>query len=166
MNRILYLMRHAQAVPGTSLLSDKDRMLTEQGKQDALKVGTKLRSDNSNINLIISSTASRALATAHLVAQEITMNVNQIQLEENIYRADKIEILKILNTISDSATSVLLVGHYPSIIELHNYLSATKELATMNNAELCALTFEIPWSELTESSGQHEFSYHPYLDNL
>ncbi len=166
MNRILYLMRHAQAVPGSLLLSDKDRTLTEQGKHDALKVGMKLRSDNSNINLILSSPATRALATAHVVAQEINMETNKIQLEENIYRADKIEILKILNTISDSVTSVLLVGHYPSIIELHNYLSATKQLATMNTAELCALTFEIPWSELTESSGQHEFSYHPYLDNL
>ena len=159
-------MRHAQAVPGTSLLSDKDRTLTEQGKQDALNVGMKLRTDNSNINLILSSPATRALSTAHLVAQEINMDTNKIQQEEIIYRADKIEILKILNTISDSVTSALLVGHYPSIIELHNYLSTTKEIATMNTAELCALTFEMPWSELTESSGQHEFSYHPYLDNL
>ncbi len=166
MNRILYLMRHAQAIPGTSLLSDKDRTLTAQGKHDALNVGMKLRSDNSNINLIVSSPAARALATAHLVANEINLDANQIQLEENIYRSDKIEILKVLYRISDSVTSLLLVGHYPTIIELHNYLSATKSLTSMNTAELCALTFEMPWSELTESSGHHEFSYHPYLSNL
>jgi phosphohistidine phosphatase len=166
MNRILYLMRHAQAIPGTSLLSDKDRTLTAQGKHDALKVGTKLRTDNSTINLIVSSPATRAIATARLVAQEINMDTTKIQIEENFYRADKIEILKILNTISDSVTSILLVGHYPTIIELHNYLSATKSLTSMNTAELCALTFEMPWSELTESSGRHEFSYHPYLTNL
>lgn len=99
MNRILYLMRHAQAIPGTSLLSDKDRTLTAQGKHDALKVGTKLRTDNSNINLIVSSPAARAIATARLVAQEINMDTTKIQIEENFYRADKIEILKILNTI-------------------------------------------------------------------
>jgi len=166
MNRILYLMRHAQAVPGTSLLSDKDRTLTAQGTHDALNIGMKLRTDNSTINLIVSSPAARALATGRLIAKEINMDANQIQLEENIYRANKIEILKVLNQISDSVTSVLLVGHYPTIIELHNYLSATKSLTTMNTAELCALTFEMQWSELSESSGHHEFSYHPYLTNL
>lgn len=166
MNRILYLMRHAQAVPGTSLVSDKDRTLTEQGIHDALNVGMKLRTDHSTINLIVSSPAARALATARLVAHEINIEANQIQLEENIYSAGKIEILKVLNAISDSMTSVLLVGHYPTIIELHNYLSATKAHATMNTAELCALTFEMPWSELTQSSAQHMFSYHPYLVDL
>lgn len=166
MNQILYLMRHAQTVPGSSLLSDKVRTLTEQGTHDALNVGIKLRTDNSNINLIVSSPAVRALSTARLVAQEINMDANQIQLEENIYSAGKIEILKVLNSISHSMTSVLLVGHYPTIIELHNYLSATKALATMNTAELCALTFEMPWSELTQSSAQHMFSYHPYLADL
>lgn len=166
MNRILYLMRHAQAVPGTSQVSDKDRTLTAQGTNDALNVGMKLRADNSTISIIVSSPAARAIATARLVAKEINIEVDQIQLEENIYRSDKIEILKVLYRISNSVTSLLLVGHYPTIIELHNYLSANKSLTTMNTAELCALTFEMPWSELTESSGHHEFSYHPYLTNL
>jgi len=160
MNRILYLMRHAQAVPGTSLLSDKDRPLTQQGTQDALKVGMKLRNDNSNINLIVSIPAARALATARLIAKELNLDASKINLEEKIYSADKIEILKVLNAVNDSVTRVLLVGHYPTILDLHNYLSATKSLDAINTAECCVLKFEKRWSELAESSAHHEFSFH------
>ncbi len=165
MSRILYLVRHAQAVSGTIHLSDKDRALTERGTNDAINVGMKLQSENSNINLIVSSPAARAQATARLIAKQISLDITMIQLSESIYSSDKIEIVKLLNTVDESAKTILLVGHYPTIIELHNYLSSTKSLATMDTAELCALKFEMPWSEISEASGLHEFCYHPHLSD-
>jgi phosphohistidine phosphatase len=158
MNRILHLVRHAEAEGAHPRHTDKDRALTHQGQQDALQLGDHIKASDCTINHIISSPAIRALSTAYLVARQINFETKYIQTEERIYSGGKIEILKLLNALSESFTEVLLVGHYPTIVELYNYLTLESK-TTMSTTELCSLKFEIPWSEVTGGSG---FTFNPH----
>lgn len=162
MSRILYLVRHAQAESDQSRRSDRERALTYKGHQDAIQLGEYLTKVNSNINLIISSPAIRALSTAYLIAERINFDLKHIQTEESIYSRNHLEIIKVLNKFPESTNEVLLVGHYPTIVELYNYLSTHETRTTMNTAELCSLNFDVPWLEVTSGSGYRGSIFYPH----
>ncbi len=162
MSRILYLMRHAHAERGQPHQTDKDRALSQQGKQDAIQLGEYLTKSNSNINLIISSPAIRALSTAYLIAGRINFDLKHIQTEESIYSRNELEIIKLLNKFPESTNEVLLIGHYPTIVELYNYLTTNEIKASMDTAELCSLKFDVPWLEVTSGSGSRGSIYYPH----
>ena len=58
------LIRHAEASCSTQVLTDFDRPLTIQGVDDAKLMGYTLADKKIKINLVISSSANRALTTA------------------------------------------------------------------------------------------------------
>lgn len=162
MTRILYLVRHAQAEGGQPKQTDKARALTHQGQQDAIQLGGYLKKITTTIDLIISSPAQRAQSTAGLIARQIDFEPNQIRVEESIYSSNKTEILKLLNTLDDSIQEVLLIGHYPTIVELYNYLAIDESKTTMNTAELCSLTFDLSWSEVSGGTGSGGSAFSPH----
>ena len=162
MSRILYLVRHAQAESGQSRGSDRERALTYKGQQDSIQLGEYLIKNNSNINLIISSPAIRALSTANLIAGRINFDLKHIQTEESIYSHNELEILKLLNKIPESTNEVLFVGHYPTIVELYNYLATNEIKASMDTAELCSLKFDVPWLGVTSGSGSRGSAFYPH----
>jgi len=155
-------MRHAHAERGQPHQTDKDRALSQQGKQDAIQLGEYLTKSNSNINLIISSPAIRALSTAYLIAGRINFDLKHIQTEESIYSRNELEIIKLLNKFPESTNEVLLIGHYPTIVELYNYLTTNEIKASMDTAELCSLKFDVPWLEVTSGSGSRGSIYYPH----
>jgi len=162
MSRILYLVRHAQAESGQSRGTDRERALTYKGQQDAIQLGEYLTKSNSNINLIISSPAIRALSTAYLIAGRINFDLKHILTEESIYSRNELDILKLLNNFPESTHEVLLVGHYPTIVELYNCLTTNEIKPSMDTAELCSLKFDGPWSEVTSGSGSRGSIFHPH----
>ncbi|MBK7650412.1 MAG: histidine phosphatase family protein [Flammeovirgaceae bacterium] len=162
MRRILYLVRHAEAVTvrdGT----DKLRALTQRGESDALQLATYIKEKNSNLNLILTSPATRALTTAQIIARQLSYDLKNIRVEDSIYSARKLEILKLLTNLADSIHHVVLVGHYPTIVELYNYLSENDSKQTMNPAEMCSLAFGVPWAEVTAGCGVSNMYFHPSL---
>ena len=81
MQRKLYLVRHAQAVPGTALLKDEMRTLTSSGEAVSKQVGEFLKQKNSNLNLILASPAARTKQTSLLIAQQLT-TLPEIRFEQ------------------------------------------------------------------------------------
>jgi phosphohistidine phosphatase len=162
MSRILYLVRHAIAEARQSLQSDKERDLTSKGMENAIQLGNYFKSVNSNIQMIISSPANRALSTAYLVANQISFETNHIIREERIYSGSSVEIIKLLNTLSESVTEILLVGHYPTIVELYNDLTIHESKSTMSTAEMCSLKFDTPWLEITGGTGSLGLAFSPH----
>jgi phosphohistidine phosphatase len=161
MSRILYLVRHAEAEGRQPHQTDKERELTEKGKQDAIQLGDYLKSINTNINLIISSPAHRALSTAYWVAKQISFEMKCLLTEECIYSGNTMELVKMVGTIPESVTEIMLVGHYPTIVELYNYLITHESKPTMSTCELCSINFDIPWSEVTCGSGFRSTAFYP-----
>lgn len=162
MQRKIYLVRHAQAEPGTPKISDEFRALTPDGEMVGTQIGKFINLKNSNLNLIISSHSRRAHHTALHISKELNRQT-EICIEKKLYSENLPDILQLLNSIPDVYTEVMLVGHYPTIVALQNYLASNHQLASMNTGELVVLSFEDRWANLAGGTALYEYSYHPVI---
>lgn len=121
----LYLLRHAKALVYSPNNLDIDRPINEEGKREAELVGELLLKKNEIPQLIISSSALRAISTAKIVAQKTNYTKNKILVDKNIYNAKTITLKKIIQNLDDKIDSVMLVGHNPGISDLVDELSAS-----------------------------------------
>lgn len=160
MSRFLYLIRHAQAENGQHADSDRERMLKDEGSKEASAVGRFLQARFSNNNLIISSPATRTRTTALLIASEVGYSAEKILFKEQIYSGKQSDLINIINEIDSSVEHAIIVGHYPTIVELHDYLSSPPRYS-MQPAELLTIKIETEWSEITKGCGTTVLQFHP-----
>lgn len=156
----LFIVRHAQTHSGQHYNSDKERELIPEGITQATQLGKYLNALNYNVDLIISSDAVRAKTTALLIAAEIKYPAHQIQFDEKIYAGSLHEVLDLIQQTPESIEHILMIGHYPTIVEVNNYLSNTQK-TIMETCELTLLNFDTQWSALLEGMGELKLNYHP-----
>lgn len=156
----LYMIRHAQTHSSQYYNSDKERELKPEGIAEATQLGKFLKANNYNADLIISSHAERAKATAHQVAAQINYPAQRIQFAEQIYSGAMNDLLTLIQQTPESIEHLLLIGHYPTIVELNNYLSDSQKMS-METCELTVLSFNTGWSTIVEGSGDFILNYHP-----
>ena len=115
--KFLYILRHAKASKDNPLLSDHQRPLNETGLTQAPIMGKLILKNNIVPNIIISSTATRALETAELVASACNYQ-KTIEEDPKFYEAELNYVIHRLQKISATTTRVLIVGHNPEWEEL------------------------------------------------
>lgn len=123
MNRELFLIRHAQAEFPEYNQKDKERSLTAQGSQDAMRLGNLLLNNKLQPDYILCSTALRTRQTAGYICEQIEFDSNKINLLEDIYESSVRILLNTINNISDSYQRVYIVAHNPSISYLAEYIT-------------------------------------------
>ena len=74
-------------------------------------------------DLIMSSPATRALATARIIAEAAGYPEDGILKDERIYQAGPAEILDVIRELDDEQDPVFLFGHNPGLTDLVNELS-------------------------------------------
>ncbi len=119
----LYLVRHAKSTREFSELPDFERPLNYRGRSDAPIMGEVLKEMNISPDLIISSPATRALATARLMAEHLNYPLNKIMVNEDIYEAWLDDLVEVLKTIGANHISVMLIGHNPGLQLLAEYIT-------------------------------------------
>ncbi len=150
--KTLYLLRHAKSSWDFEELSDYDRPLNKRGRNDAPLMGRELLSREIELDLIVSSSAVRALTTASLVAKELDYEISQITIDENIYGASKEELYRIIQKFPDDLNNIMLVGHNPEISELANMLSP-EHIVDMPTAAVVGLRFScLTWKEIDQEN--------------
>jgi len=160
MNRYLYLVRHAQTHIGQHNISDKVRELTQEGVVQAQSLGKCLAEANHQMDVIISSNAERAKSTALLIASSINYPIDQIKFVEKIYSGVLDDHRNLIRNIPDTMYKVMMVGHYPTILELHNYLTHSNKPG-LSTCELNVLEIKDRWQELTEGGAKCMGNYIP-----
>lgn len=145
--KTLLILRHAKSDWGNSKLSDHDRPLNDRGQYDAPRMGAWLKHKNLVPELIISSTAERALTTAELVALACDF-AGELRTERDFYLAGPPTYIDMLNGLPDSYERVLVVGHNPGMEELVALL--TDKDRPMGTANLAMVELPIEsWRELS-----------------
>ena len=71
-------------------------------------------------DLIVSSTAKRALITATAFAEEFNFKKGEIFSTDELYHADENDILGIVKNTDDSYETILLFGHNPDLTYFAN----------------------------------------------
>src|SRR4029450_642988 len=112
--RTLYLVRHAKAVKGGPGIGDIDRSLHDVGILEGYEMATSLFSQKELPQLIISSSAVRAIHTALIFQRVLKMDADNVRITERLYEIDLNDLFELISELDDRYHSVMLVGHNPS----------------------------------------------------
>lgn len=140
----LYLMRHGLAAElGTAgVFHDAERSLTEEGERKVKAIAKAIQAMDLSFDLILSSPCVRARQTAELVAQALHATA-RLQLADGLVSGENpCRVVETLGHLKPMPTSLLLVGHEPSLSELASLLVAgdsTLDLI-LKKGGLCKLT--------------------------
>ena len=150
--KTLLILRHAKAVSKDPTLPDHDRPLDKLGEDDALFMGKLMKDKDVIPSLIISSTANRAKATAELVAKGCGYQ-GDIVLNPSLYEAKPKDYLAILDTLSDKYSTVLIVGHNPTVENTVHMLTNSSDVIVILSCALAHLSIPIEkWSDFNSNS--------------
>jgi phosphohistidine phosphatase len=148
--KTLLILRHAKSSWKKPELPDHERPLSKRGKKEAPKVGQYLKDNDLVPDLILSSNARRASATAQAVAEACSF-AGQVDLYQDLYLSEPTIYLDILRCLPDDAKRVLVVGHNPDVEELLTLLTEANEHLT--TAALAVVDLPISsWEELNEAT--------------
>jgi len=144
----LLLLRHAKSSWKDSELEDHDRPLNRRGMYDAPRMGQLLAELSLLPDLIVTSTARRAISTAQLVS-EASGYQGDIECRRALYLAGPQEYLAVLRAVRAERYRVLLIGHNPTMEDVIAALTGRRE--RMPTAALVHATVNIrAWKDLSE----------------
>jgi phosphohistidine phosphatase len=145
--KTLFLVRHAKSSRDDPALPDKDRPLNGRGKRDAPKMGKRLAKRHVRPDLILSSSARRALKTAKIIAKELGYKQKDIVVDDRLYAVGADDLLRVIGGLDDKQNCVMLFGHNPELTELAHRLSS--RITGMPTCAVAEFTFDAKsWSNI------------------
>ncbi|HEY9006650.1 MAG TPA: histidine phosphatase family protein [Ohtaekwangia sp.] len=161
--KTLYIVRHAKSSWANPLQDDYDRPLNERGKNDAPRMGKRLKEKDIHPDLIISSPAKRAYSTAKRIAEVLKYAKEKIKTKKSLYHADEEAILSLIQGLKDKYNSVILFGHNPGLTEFVNsFQDAELDIDNVPTCGVVAFQLNIDsWKDATWGKGKMLFFDYP-----
>lgn len=149
--KTIFLVRHAKSSWDDAALPDRDRPLAERGERDAPEMARRLAKRGVEPDLILSSPAKRALATAKIIARELDYKRKDIETDDRLYPGQVSELLSMIHALDDRFERVMLFGHNPAMAELAHHLSSS--ITRMPTCAIAEFSFDAKsWSELDSAT--------------
>ncbi|WP_258103742.1 histidine phosphatase family protein [Marinoscillum sp. MHG1-6] len=159
--KTLYLVRHAKSSWAFSM-SDHDRPLGPRGRRDLKKLSKFTSEQIPAPDLIITSTASRALYTALHFADHWNYPEEKIITDRRLFHASTGDIQKLLHEHHQENT-LAIFGHNPGFTDFNNQMSHDP----IDNIPTCGIMgigFEIDsWRQFGQKRGKRLFFHAPKL---
>jgi len=150
--KTLFLARHAKSDWNQAGYSDFDRPLNSRGEIDAPVMASFLQK-NYSIDLITSSDAARALATATEYQKILTPDKN-INQQHSLYNAAYFDINDVVKQLSDSYSAAMIVGHNPGMSDLVNFY-CKNTIDDMPTCSVAVIQFAVSsWNEIQKATGE------------
>lgn len=115
----LFLARHAKSSWEDSSIADHDRPLNQRGLRDAATQAKAINKHPTRAELVISSSAVRAVGYAEQIAKASAI---ELQINPDLYTFNLRELAHIVGQLPNNIDRILLVGHNPAIHQLYNQL--------------------------------------------
>ena len=145
--KTLCLVRHAKSSWDDATLPDRERPLAERGWRELATIGKRLAQRERRPDLILSSPATRALATAEAIAQALDYRRKHILVDERLYAQQADTLLEVVRALGERHKYVLLVGHNPELSELAQRLSG--DIAHLPTCAVAEFRFDIKsWADV------------------
>jgi phosphohistidine phosphatase len=152
--KTLLLLRHAKSSWDNPSLRDFERPLNERGLKAAPLMGRFMSRRGLRPDLVISSPAERARATASLVLEAARL-APPVRFDARVYEAPGRRLLEVVSGAEEPASTLLLVGHNPGMEELIELL--TGETRRVPTAALARVALDTDtWADLSEGAGRLE----------
>jgi len=159
--KTLCLLRHAKSAWDDAGLSDHDRPLAPRGIVAAGLVGRYLKEHGVRPDLVLCSTARRAVETFELLTEAMG-DAPPAEYDEGLYLTGAPALLERIRTAPDSAGTLMLVAHNPDLHALGTRLAerdGSKRLRSLQEkfpTGACAiLAFEAAhWRDVAPGTGR------------
>ncbi|HVC01707.1 MAG TPA: histidine phosphatase family protein [Steroidobacteraceae bacterium] len=140
--RRLTLLRHGNARPAERDGDDRERRLTERGKQEAQEMARRLRSRQLVPDLIIASPAARAWATAEIIARTCALEGSRLRAADELYAAEWRTIWRLAAACDRDVHHLLICAHNPGLSELASRLGPLPQSRHLPTAGLASALWE------------------------
>ncbi|MCK9641753.1 MAG: histidine phosphatase family protein [Prolixibacteraceae bacterium] len=149
----LIIVRHAKTIQ-YGYDQDYDRTLTERGEDNADRISNEMVKIGIVPDLIISSPAVRTTQTTRIYAGNFGYPKENIRYEKRLYSGmQTTTFLQFLHELDDRHTSVMVVGHNPTIYFYLEFLLPDFSL-DVPTCSTIVIDFKIHnWAELRAHSG-------------
>jgi len=145
------LMRHGKSDWDAGAENDHARPLAPRGVAAAERMGEVIRELGLVPDLVVSSTAKRARATAELARLTGGWD-SRLVLEERLYGASVSETLSVLAEHGSTCNRVMLVGHQPTWSMTVKHLTGAR--VSMRTATIADIDLSITgWADAPEAAG-------------
>ena len=147
MTKVLLVLRHAQSAGKQSGQLDYDRSLTAEGEEIARALGKTILRQGFKLDLIASSSATRAKGTVDLVNQSIQLSDENIHFEQTLYDGLMSDWNEHIRELPNEVNQVMLVGHNPWLSMLVSSFAGT--VIDLAPCELIGFEFDVDsWKEI------------------
>lgn len=159
--KTVFLIRHAKSSWSNPDLSDFDRPLNNRGERDVKMMSLLLSGKVEKIDLILTSTAKRALATTHVITADNGVDFDELIENKKLYHASAKTIRKVMADQSDEFKSLAIIGHNPGLTELANELGNVR-IDNVPTTGILAFEFDIKkWQKILKKEGKLLFFDYP-----
>jgi phosphohistidine phosphatase len=151
--RTLVIIRHAKAEEGDWNTADFDRALSKRGISDAQDMAARLKVAGIKPDVIVASAALRTTTTAQQIAAILHFPQQQIVTKPNLYLCNTDTLGEVLweeTTIPNSATTVFIVAHNPTVTQFVYDNLPKERIMHMPTCAMVAINFEAEkWSDFS-----------------
>jgi phosphohistidine phosphatase len=130
----VFLIRHAEAVDETLELRDPDRHLTPHGREQARRLGERLRWYDCAPTHVWTSPLARAVQTAELVAAAMESSVC-VEIVPALAPDGSPRDVAAAVRARDAGDAVMVVGHEPSLSGIGSLLVGAPDFEGLTKAE-------------------------------
>jgi phosphohistidine phosphatase len=162
MKRVI-LVRHAKTIQ-YGYDQDFDRTLTERGVDNAERISQEMVKIQVIPDLIISSPAVRTTQTTRIYAGAFGYPAGNVRYEKKLFSGMQISnFLRMLQETDEKHTTVMVVGHNPTIYYYLNHLLPDFVL-DVPTCSTVVIDFDIEnWEDLEERTGKMVHRWIPDL---
>ncbi|MGH3426318.1 MAG: SixA phosphatase family protein [Pseudonocardiaceae bacterium] len=148
MPRTLILLRHAKSAWPKDT-ADVARPLATRGRRDAPAVGLWLRERAPRIDLVVCSTAVRAVQTWDLAASQLDL-IPRVRYEQRLYGASAEDLLTATVELPLKTSTAVLVGHNPGLEDFLTLLTGAEE--ELKTSAIAVITTPCDWKQNGDGS--------------
>ena len=160
--KVLHLLRHAKAeVTAKDEEGDHGRSLNKRGREAAQLMAAYMAENGFHADHTFCSTATRAKET--LIPIQPMVRGAPVAFRDRLYLIGRNDLLRFIRTLSDTADSVLLVGHNPTFHDIAVTLvgkapGQADALANLREkyptGALCRISFDVVrWGDIQPRGG-------------
>lgn len=159
--KLVYLVRHAKSSWDHPGLSDFDRPLSERGLKNAPFMARLMTVQEQKADMIITSTARRAMETANFFANAFELNPHNFVTRPDLYETDADHYFEVIRGIPDWIEVAYLFGHNPTLTMVAN----TFPTVTLDNMPTCGVlkieSFAENWQQFNTENSFVRHVYYP-----
>jgi CHAD domain-containing protein/phosphohistidine phosphatase SixA len=161
--KTLYIVRHAKAVRRDLPISDIERTLSDRGQRDAHVMAEYTHIHGPIPELLLSSPAVRAFATARAFAQIYQYPVARIRTYPCLYHdTDTNALLQLVQHLDDAMQTAMVCTHHPLCTNSAHDLAPTFCQTMPTSAVVCLQLHVSSWAEVAPGRGVAAWFHHPH----